>query len=141
MLAELSAVLERPDLTTKDEIFRAVNEENILGKKTASTRKLTAKHLSELYALDDRVTIFRLLRFFWGPQREGRPLLALLCAAARDPLLRMTAGLILKAEPGAVVTTEKIEGFIRGRAQVKRLDGRDTAGQAKFIESLFGVAA
>lgn len=25
--------------------------------------------------------------------------------------------------------------------QVKRLDGRDSAGQAKFVESLFGVAA
>jgi IS6 family transposase len=27
------------------------------------------------------------------------------------------------------------------KGQVKRLDGRDSAGQAKFIESLFGVAA
>jgi IS6 family transposase len=25
--------------------------------------------------------------------------------------------------------------------QVKRLDGRDSAGQAKFVQSLFGVAA
>ena len=116
MLAELSAVLERPDLSTKEEIFRAVSEENILGKKTASTRKLTAKHLSELYALDERVTLFRLLRLFWGAQQEGRPLLASLCAAARDPLLRMTAELILRVEQGEVITTEKIENFIRGRA-------------------------
>jgi hypothetical protein len=27
------------------------------------------------------------------------------------------------------------------KGQVKRLDGRDSVGQAKFIESLFGVAA
>jgi hypothetical protein len=27
------------------------------------------------------------------------------------------------------------------KGQVKRLDGRDTSGQAKFVESLFGVAA
>jgi transposase, IS6 family len=27
------------------------------------------------------------------------------------------------------------------KGQVKRLDGRDSAGQAKFVESLFGVAA
>ena len=26
------------------------------------------------------------------------------------------------------------------KAQVKRLDGRDAAGQARFVESLFGVA-
>ena len=27
------------------------------------------------------------------------------------------------------------------KRQVKRLDGRDTTGQARFVESLFGVAA
>ena len=27
------------------------------------------------------------------------------------------------------------------KGQVKRLDGRDTAGQAKFVAGLFGVAA
>jgi IS6 family transposase len=27
------------------------------------------------------------------------------------------------------------------KGQVKGLDGRDSAGQAKFVESLFGVAA
>jgi hypothetical protein len=28
-----------------------------------------------------------------------------------------------------------------GKGQVKRLDGRDSVGQAKFVQSLFGVAA
>lgn len=28
-----------------------------------------------------------------------------------------------------------------GKGQVKRLDGKDAVGQAKFVESLFGVAA
>jgi hypothetical protein len=28
-----------------------------------------------------------------------------------------------------------------GKGQVKRLDGRDSTGQAKFVASLFGVAA
>ncbi len=28
-----------------------------------------------------------------------------------------------------------------GKGQVKRLDGRDVVGQAKFVESLFGIAA
>jgi IS6 family transposase len=27
------------------------------------------------------------------------------------------------------------------KGQVKRLDGRDSVGQAKFVESLFGIAA
>ena len=37
---------------------------------------------------------------------------------------------------------EGIEAVLAMRkGQVKRLDGRDSAGQAKFVASLFGVAA
>ena len=39
----------------------------------------------------------------------------------------------------AVRTIEVIHAVRKG--QVKRLDGRDATGQAKFVESLFGVAA
>jgi transposase, IS6 family len=39
-------------------------------------------------------------------------------------------------------TIEGVEAMhIMRRGQVKRLDGRDAIGQAKFVESLFGVAA
>ena len=39
-------------------------------------------------------------------------------------------------------TLEGIESInMLRKGQVKRLDGRDSAGQAKFVESLFGVAA
>jgi len=43
-------------------------------------------------------------------------------------------------------TTERtLEGVeaahMMKKGQVKRLDGRDAVGQAKFVESLFGVAA
>ena len=39
-------------------------------------------------------------------------------------------------------TIEGVEAaHMMGKGQVKRLDGRDSAGQAKFVESLFGVAA
>jgi transposase, IS6 family len=39
-------------------------------------------------------------------------------------------------------TIEGVEAMhVMRKGQVKRLDGRDAAGQAKFIESLFGVAA
>jgi hypothetical protein len=37
---------------------------------------------------------------------------------------------------------EGIESLhMMGKGQVKRLEGRDAAGQAKFVESLFAVAA
>jgi IS6 family transposase len=39
-------------------------------------------------------------------------------------------------------TLEGVEALhMMGQGQVKRLDGTDTAGQAKFVASLFGVAA
>ena len=39
-------------------------------------------------------------------------------------------------------TIEGIEAaHMMGKGQVKRLDGKDAAGQAKFVASLFGVAA
>lgn len=39
-------------------------------------------------------------------------------------------------------TLEGIESLqMMRKGQVKRLDGRDAAGQAKFIKRLFGIAA
>jgi transposase, IS6 family len=39
-------------------------------------------------------------------------------------------------------TIEGIEAaHMMRKGQVKRLDGRDSVGQAKFVESLFGIAA
>jgi transposase-like protein len=39
-------------------------------------------------------------------------------------------------------TLEGVEALpMMGKGQAKRLGGRDAAGQAKFVESLFGLAA
>ena len=39
-------------------------------------------------------------------------------------------------------TLEGIEALhMMGKGQVKKLDGRDSMGQAKFVASLFGIAA
>ena len=88
MLADLTALLSahppRPSATTST---GCIVEENCLGKKTTSNRWLTARHLADLYGLDQGVTVFRLLRFFWSADAAARPMLALLCAKARDALL------------------------------------------------------
>ncbi len=69
----------------------AVLDDNCLGKRTAATRTLTIQRLSELYALDPQVPLFRIMRDLWEINENSRPLLALLLALARDPLLRATA--------------------------------------------------
>ena len=89
MLEDLSLVLgiESPD-QSKDAYRTAILDQNVLGKPTRTTRQRSAKRLSELYALDPACPLFRLLRHYWGVDRAGRPMLAFLAAAARDPLLR-----------------------------------------------------
>src|ERR1035438_1262655 len=92
MLDELRAVLAhcQPG-ATRDEYLSAINEDNCLGKRTAATRKLSSQRLSELYGLDPEVPLFRVMRRFWYVDKEGQPILALLLALARDPLLRINA--------------------------------------------------
>lgn len=102
MLEELTSALAavRADSKPKD-YGAAIIEGNCLGKATVSTRRLTLQRLRELYALDASVPIFRILRRLWDLDADGRPLLALLAALARDPLLLATADVILSLPEGA----------------------------------------
>jgi hypothetical protein len=117
MLAELRCLLSSSPVTATKTVYRtAIIEDNILAKKTTATRRITAKRLGELYGLDLQVPLFRLLRFFWDADAEARPLLAFLCASARDPLLRLTAPPVLNAHEGDVVSKESLEKAIEESA-------------------------
>lgn len=111
MLDELEVLLrEFPQDASLQDYKKAVAEANILGKRTASTRKYNAQRLAELYALDPDVTLFRTFRHYWDKSEDaGRPLLAMLCALARDPILRMTAGPVLALKLGAPFEKEALE--------------------------------
>lgn len=93
----LSAVPPSGDHGAHEE---AVVRENVLGKQTAATRRLSYQRLRELYGLDPRIPLFRVLRRLWGVDRPGRPRLAVLAAMARDPLLTATAPVVVLLEPG-----------------------------------------
>ena len=102
MLEELSATLGAvPPGASRGDFAQAIIEGNFLGKPTTSTRRLTNQRLGELYALDPDVPLFRILRRLWLLDTPGRPLLALLTALARDPLLMSTASVILPLPYGA----------------------------------------
>jgi len=112
MLADLRTLLTvAPEAATRRDFSRLISEENVLGKRTSSNRRLTARHLTDLYALDPKVTIFRLLRLFWGADAAGRPLLALLCAQARDALFRLSARKVLDSKPGELLTSADFMAF------------------------------
>ena len=102
MLDELSHLLDAvPRDAVRDNYAEAVMAHNCLGKRTAATRKLSLQRLTELYALDPQVILFRVLRDLWVRNETSRPLLALLLALARDPLLRATATAVVRTPYGA----------------------------------------
>lgn len=82
---------------------------NVLHKPTEKARKLTWRHLVDLYSLDIRVPLFRVFRQLWESDAAARPLLACQMALARDPLLRLSQDKILALAPGLWLPREDME--------------------------------
>lgn len=85
---------------------------NILHKPTENSRKLTYRHLIDLYSLDNKVLLFKVLRQWWELNEDTQAILALQLAIARDPLLRGSAELILQLEPGEHLARETMEACL-----------------------------
>ena len=103
MLPELGALLSAvPDRASLSDYKRAVVEDNALDKRTAATRAKTFQYLRKLYALDGTVPVFAALRELLALDATAQPLIAVLCATARDPLLRATLPVIFALEAGDV---------------------------------------
>ena len=102
MLSELEDVLAAVPAGSSPDAYRtAILARNVLAKTTDSTRKKTLRHLRELYALDEAVPIFGLLRKLQAVDRGASlPLLAIQVAWSRDPLLRATTQPVLDAAAG-----------------------------------------
>ena len=114
MVQELSMLFEflsLPEARTH-EYKDAIINQNCLGKRSGNTRKLTFGHLKDLYALDPDVPVFKAMRFFWARDEKSRPMLALLCAIARDPILRHIAPKIINIRLEEEVPRETVEQFI-----------------------------
>ena len=109
MLNELRALFAncRPNSTREDYLL-AIHEDNCLQKRTAATRRLSSQRLSELYALEPEVPLFRVMRRCWYADREGQALLALLLSLARDPLLRASAPPVLQMRRGEELARQRM---------------------------------
>jgi hypothetical protein len=117
MLTELSAVLAAvPDTGSRPDYLEAVIEGNCLAKPTTSTRRLTLQRLSELYALDPAIPLFRILRRLWNLDVNSHSLIALLAALARDPLLIATAPAILGLPNNVEMVRPALREAIRSAA-------------------------
>jgi hypothetical protein len=109
MLEELTALLAAVGVDgSPDDYERAVLADNVLSKRSDSTRRRTLRYLRELYLLDPASPIFRALARLWTVDLAAQPLLALLSALGRDPLLRATAPVVLGVDPGDLVTSNDL---------------------------------
>lgn len=88
-------------------------DRNALGKPTQSTRARTAGFLTELYFLNPHEPVFRLFRHCWIQDSAGRPMLAFLTAATRDPLLRDMTPFALERPLNTLVSPTDIADAIR----------------------------
>ena len=106
MLQEFEAVLANvPSGSSVAEYRDAILQKNVLGKTTDSTRQKSLRHLRELYALDEGIPIFGLLRKLHAIDPASDSLLAMQVAWARDPLFRATTSPVIDASKGEVVET------------------------------------
>lgn len=114
MYEELSILLAatKAEATRKD-CAAAIIEMNCLAKPTAASRRLTNQRIGELFALDPLLPIFRVFRRLWDIDPVGRPLLAIQCGIARDPLLAATAASVLALAPGAEFQRDSTTAALR----------------------------
>lgn len=136
MLQDLRVLLAGlPPTAQRADYMRAIVDDNVLGKATRRTRALSLRYLSTLFGLDPANPLFRVLRQWWDARPEGQPLLALLLALARDPLLRSSREFVLRLVPGASVDRDDFEAVLAGAYP----DRFSAASRRSFAQNIGGT--
>jgi hypothetical protein len=112
-LAALLAAV--PHGAPASEYQRAAIEGNALGKATEGGRRRTFRYVRELYLLSPQSILFRALRDLWNDDLEAQPLLAGLCALARDSVFWASSIAITSSSPGDELTSEHLAGAVGER--------------------------
>lgn len=101
VVAALTALLDAvPADASRAAYEQAALEGNVLGKDTEGSRRRTFRYLRELYLLRPDSLLFRALRDLWPVDPQARPLLAGLCALARDSVFRASSSVITASSTG-----------------------------------------
>jgi hypothetical protein len=120
--------------TGYEEIRSAVLERNVLQRPNMAGRTEMLRRLRELYGLDPHIVIYRGLRVLWECSPAEQPLLAMMCALARDPVLQASAGLILSTPCGQPVDKQAMQDHL-SRAFPSRYSAGVLAGMTRRILS------
>ena len=116
VVSSLSALLDAvPHGAPSTAYEHAAIEANVLGKATDGSRRRTFRYLRELYLLRPDSLLFRALRDLWPLDPDARPLLAGLCAVARDSVLRASSTAIIHTRPGDRLTSADLADAVDKR--------------------------
>ena len=103
-LARLLEVV--PPGAEPDAYVHAAVVENALALGTDTGRRRRFRSLRRLYLFRRDSILFRTLRDLWAVGTDGRPVLAALCALARDSVFRASAGVVTDRSPGEEVVVD-----------------------------------
>lgn len=117
MLSELTTILGVAEGRGLLEAIAAVQNENLLGKHSTAAAVSALKNLASLYSLKAPPPITRAMVRLWRDSPESLPLLAILCALARDPILRDTAHAVLASPLGSSVGTSDLSHALAKKHQ------------------------
>lgn len=110
MLAEIVELFRGRDADSSAAQYQEdIERFNVLHKPTEKARKLTWRHLVDLYGMDKAIPLFRVFRRMWESDESARALLACQMALARDPLLRLSREKILSLALGQLLPREEME--------------------------------
>ena len=113
MLNDLTVLLSDGRIEqSRGSLVGAIEQENVLGKRSVQSRKLAVRHLAKLYLLDRDVPLYRAFVYLWQREPSGRPLLAFLVAYVRDAVLRSSTPFIHGLKAGTPFQRESLESFI-----------------------------
>lgn len=113
MLDELTMLVRGTrEHASKDALQKAVVEENLLGKPTASSREKSYFHLRRAYGLDINTTLWRILRRFADQEPLALPLMALVLVYSRDLQLRKSFDLVTTLKTGEELPRVRIEEWL-----------------------------
>ena len=113
MTEEVTLLFSASDANASAQDYRkAILDDNVLLKPTAGSKAETNRRLRQLYSLDPSVLVFRVLRELWNQPSSDQNLLALLCALARDPVLRSTTDLVINTSYGNTLTAKDFEQIV-----------------------------
>ena len=96
MLTEITALLPKLQSLSLEESKSKILDENILGKPTFSSRQKTLRNLTDLYTLEGKYTLFRIMHQFAALTPESIPQLGLVFAFCRDDQVRSSFAVIEK---------------------------------------------